>query len=143
MNLVQQLIFVGIMSTGCMFAAMGSLDDVLESSINSAIKMTAFNVEDVAQLYKLQNDEAILYSHNGYPSVHDGGVDKIFKSVGYINYYDAGTNRRVFKFNNENTSGCYFTYSDITGMTFMYGKCVLSDGIKNNMNNSFELESNQ
>jgi hypothetical protein len=116
------------------------LTETIDKTLNLAITLTASQVEDVAQLYHFSKDNNIAYSDFGFPSIRDGGIDKVIKSIGYTNYYDPDMDSRIFLFNNSDTNGCYFKYSDKTGSTFVQGNCGVSGDLKDKLVDSFEIE---
>lgn len=139
MGYIQSLILGGVL-TSSMFFMLAPLTDVIDNSLDAAIQLTASQVEDIAQLHHYSVDNSIKYSQFDYPSVRDGGIDKIVKSIGYTNYYDPHLNARVFLFNNTDTNDCYFTYNDQLGTTFVEGQCGITNEMKDKLKVSFEVE---
>lgn len=139
MNYVQTLIASGVLSSG-LFLMLVPLTDTVDNMLGLAIKKTASDVEDIAMLNHYMKDDSVLYSSSGFPSVRDGGIDKLIKSVGYTNTYDPFLNERVFLFNNKDTQNCSFTYNDVSGLTTLKGSCALGEEVKDKLNKSFEAE---
>lgn len=141
MNYVQGVVAASILS-GSMLLMVEPLSNAINKSLDNAIKLTAGQVEDVAQLHYFSKDNAIKYSAYGYPSSKDGGIDKVIKSIGYTNHYDHHLNARVFLFNSSNTNDCYFNYDDVTGTTVVLGECKITNEMNKKLTESFEHELN-